>query len=252
MRPLNLTLEAFGPFPGRETVDFSGLTELGLYLVAGDTGAGKTSVFDALVFALYGKVPGARGETGGQGQARLRSDFADDGATASVSLEFAVGDDRWRVGRTPAQERAKQKGEGTTTVQAKAELERHVGTGWEVEASGVRPVDERIIELVGLDHEQFSQVVLLPQGKFEQALRAKVGEREKLLRTLFATTGYEKAAEYLKDLATRRRQEAAEAQARLEQADRGVDGAWREALDGLAEVAAETGVDGGGDHITAG
>ena len=136
MRPRHLELEAFGPFAGRETVDFSGLTELGLYLVAGDTGAGKTSLFDALVFALYGKAPGARGESSGQGAVRLRSDFADDHATASFSLECTTGDRHWRVRRSPTQERAKQKGQGTVTVQAKAELERHDGTDWVVEASG--------------------------------------------------------------------------------------------------------------------
>ncbi len=244
MRPLHLELEAFGPFAGRETVDFSGLTELGLYLVAGDTGAGKTSLFDALVFALYGKAPGARGESSGQGAVRLRSDFADDHATASVSLEFTTGDSHWRVRRSPTQERAKQKGQGTVTVQAKAELERHDGTDWVVEASGKVPVDKRVVELIGLDHEQFSQVVLLPQGKFEQALRAKVDEREKLLRTLFATTGFQKAAEYLKDLATERRSEATRAEDRSERADQDAAKAWDKALEGLDVVTARTGVDG--------
>ena len=178
MRPLALELEAFGPFAAKEEVDFSALTELGLYLVAGDTGAGKTSLFDAMVYALYGKVPGARGD----GVVRLRSDFAKDAATTSVTLEIEVNDARWRVHRTPTQQRDKQRGEGTTEVPAKATLERYDGRAWQEEAAGKRPVDGRILDLLGLDHEQFSQVVLLPQGKFDQVLRADSGDRESFSR----------------------------------------------------------------------
>jgi len=238
MRPLKLELEAFGPFAAKEEVDFAALTELGLYLVAGDTGAGKTSVFDAMVYALYGKVPGARGD----GVVRLRSDFAKDAATTSVTLEIEVNDARWRVHRTPTQQRAKQRGEGTTEVPAKATLERHDGRSWREEVSGKKPVDARILELLGLDHEQFSQVVLLPQGKFEQVLQADSGDREKLLRTLFATEGFMLAAEYLKRLAATRRGEASEAEALSNEAVGTAVDAWDEALDGLEEVLDSTGV----------
>ena len=91
MRPLHLTLEAFGPYPDRVEVDFADLADLGLYLVAGDTGAGKTSLFDALVFALYGRVPGARGGTSGKATVGLRSHFADDRTTASQALSALQG-----------------------------------------------------------------------------------------------------------------------------------------------------------------
>ena len=238
MRPLALELEAFGPFAAKEAVDFSALTELGLYLVAGDTGAGKTSLFDAMVYALYGKVPGARGD----GVVRLRSDFAKDAATTSVSLEFEVNDARWRVLRTPTQQRDKQRGEGTTEVPAKATLERYDGRAWQEEAAGKRPVDGRILDLLGLDHEQFSQVVLLPQGKFDQVLRADSGDREKLLRTLFSTEGFMLAAEHLRRLATTRRAEANEAEALSNEAVGQAVEAWDEALGGLTEVADGTGV----------
>ena len=238
MRPLALELEAFGPFAAKEEVDFSALTELGLYLVAGDTGAGKTSLFDAMVYALYGKVPGARGD----GVVRLRSDFAKDAATTSVSLEFEVNDARWRVHRTPTQQRDKQRGEGTTEVPAKATLERYDGRAWQEEAAGKRPVDGRILDLLGLDHEQFSQVVLLPQGKFDQVLRADSGDREKLLRTLFSTEGFMLAAEHLRRLATTRRAEANEAEALSNEAVGQAVEAWDEALGGLTEVTEGTGV----------
>ena len=238
MRPLALELEAFGPFAAKEEVDFSALTELGLYLVAGDTGAGKTSLFDAMVYALYGKVPGARGD----GVVRLRSDFAKDAATTSVTLEFEVNDARWRVHRTPTQQRDKQRGEGTTEVPAKATLERYDGRAWQEEAAGKRPVDGRILDLLGLDYEQFSQVVLLPQGKFDQVLRADSGDREKLLRTLFSTEGFMLAAEHLKQLATTRRAEANEAEALSNEAVGRAVEAWDEALGGLTEVTEGTGV----------
>ncbi|MCH2415099.1 MAG: AAA family ATPase, partial [Acidimicrobiales bacterium] len=238
MRPLALELEAFGPFAAKEEVDFSALTELGLYLVAGDTGAGKTSLFDAMVYALYGKVPGARGD----GVMRLRSDFAKDAATTSVSLEFEVNDARWRVHRTPTQQRDKQRGEGTTEVPAKATLERYDGRAWQEEAAGKRPVDGRILDLLGLDHEQFSQVVLLPQGKFDQVLQADSGDREKLLRTLFSTEGFMLAAEHLRRLAATRRAEANEAEALSNEAVGQAVEAWDEALGGLTEVTEGTGV----------
>jgi len=245
MRPLHLTLEAFGPYPDRVEVDFADLADLGLYLVAGDTGAGKTSLFDALVFALYGRVPGARGGTSGKATVGLRSHFADDRTTASATLEFEATGRRWRVHRVPAQERAKQRGEGTTTVPAKAELERLDGSEWVVESSSVRQVDERVVDLLGLDHEQFSQVVLLPQGKFEKALQADPGDREKLLRTLFATTGFQRAALYLKDLATERRSAAAVVEAKVGQAEATASTAWDDALAGTGTVATDTGLDGG-------
>jgi exonuclease SbcC len=238
MRPLALELEAFGPFAAKEKVDFSALTELGLYLVAGDTGAGKTSLFDAMVYALYGKVPGARGD----GIARLRSDFANDASTTSVTLEFEVNDAKWRVYRTPTQQRAKKQGEGLTEDPAKATLERYDGREWREEASGKRPVDDQILELIGLDHEQFSQVVLLPQGRFEQVLQANASDREKLLRTLFATEGFMLAAQYLQERAKRCRAEASEAEVLSNETEGSAADAWDTALGGLVEVTNSTGV----------
>lgn len=240
MRPLKLELTAFGPFAGKEEVDFESLADLGLYLVAGNTGAGKTSVFDAMVYALYGKVPGARGASG-EGVARLRSDFASPSVTAAVQLEFDVRGTVWRVHRTPEQYRARKRGDGPPTkVNKKATLERSTGSSWTEQASGIGAVDARIVELLGLNHEQFSQVVLLPQGKFERVLQARATEREALLRTLFATEGYERAAEYLKTLATDRRGEAKYAEARADEVLGTATTAWASALRGLGEVTDST------------
>ncbi len=236
MKPLNLVINAFGPFAGRQEVDFSTLDDLGLYLVAGDTGSGKTSIFDALVFALYGTVPGVRGND----LAGIRSHFADPGTTTKVTLEFVIGGDRWRVERMPTQERLKKKGEGTTKINVKATLEHWDGGAWDEVASGKNPVDKRVEELLGLDDKQFSQVVLLPQGGFQKVLLAKKEDREGLLRTLFASLGYKKAADYLKEEATRLRSEASTARAVREKAEASVAVQWADALQGLADLGEET------------
>jgi exonuclease SbcC len=235
MRPLRLNLEAFGPFAGAEEVEFGPLDDLGLYLVAGETGAGKTSIFDAMVFALYGRVPGARGSE--KGDARLRSDFAEPSATARVCLEFEAQGVNWRTIRKPKQRREAKKGSGHTTVQATATLERHDGTGWQVVESGLKPVTARVVDLVGLDHEQFSQVVLLPQGEFQEVLRADPQQREKLMRRLFATEGYERAIRFLKDEAKRRRDTSKVAVAKWDEAVSTADRTWSAVLDGIRTTA---------------
>ena len=245
MRPLRLELEAFGPFAGTEEVDFGPLDDLGLYLVAGETGAGKTSIFDAMVFALYGKVPGARGSE--RGDARLRSDFAEPSATARVCLEFEAQGANWRAIRKPKQRRAAKKGSGQTavqtTVQATATLERHDGGGWQVVESGLKPVTARVVELVGLDHEQFSQVVLLPQGEFQEVLRAEPQQREKLMRRLFATEGYERAIRFLQEEAKRRRDKSKEAVAQRDEAISTADRSWSDVLGGIRGTATTAGIE---------
>ena len=116
MRPELLRIQNFGPFKNRETIDFSALGDI--FLVTGKTGSGKTTIFDALCFALYGTVPGSR-----QGHiSRLRSDYAEEGADCRVSLEFSIAGKRFRVDRSPRQEKPKKRGTGFTTVEETAEL----------------------------------------------------------------------------------------------------------------------------------
>ena len=239
MRPVRLEFEAFGPYPGTEVVDFVPLDDLGLYLVSGPTGAGKTSIFDAMVFALYGKVPGARGRS----DTNLRSNFASDSATARVSLEFEVRGEFWRAVRQPTQRRMKQKGSGHTMVQAKATLERHDGTNWLQVESGKRNVDDRVAQLVGLDQSQFSQVVLLPQGEFQQVLQAEPRERERLMRRLFATEGYDRAIGYLEEEAKNARNRAREIASKAAEAISTANRSWDDVVTGVRNTATLTGLE---------
>jgi len=240
MRPNRLEFEAFGPFPGTEVVEFDPLDDLGLYLVGGPTGAGKTSIFDAMVFALYGKVPGARGRGN---NTNLRSNFATGTATARACLEFEAQGTWWRASREPTQRRAVKKGSGETTAPATATLERHDGTTWQPVETGVRKVDAKVVELVGLDHEQFSQVVLLPQGEFQQLLRAGPKERESLMRRLFATEGYERAIEYLKGEARQRKIDSLGAMKTAEEALSSADTSWTVVLRGVRETSTAIGIE---------
>ena len=241
MKPNRLEFEAFGPFPGTEVVEFGPLDDLGLYLVSGPTGAGKTSIFDAMVFALYGKVPGARGR-GRRGNTNLRSNFASDKATARACLEFEVQGVSWRASREPTQRRAVKKGSGQTTAPATATLERHDGATWQQVETGVRKVDAKVTELVGLNHEQFSQVVLLPQGEFQKVLQAEPQERNRLMRRLFATEGYERAIKYIEEEARQRRNDLHAAKGKVEGAISGAEKAWTNVLRGTRETSTATGI----------
>ena len=183
MRPLQLELTAFGPFAGTELVDFASLAPSGLFLVHGDTGAGKTSVLDALCFALYGSVPGARDRV-----RDVRSDHADAATLTSVQLDFMVAGESFRIWRQPKQEAAKRRGSGVTVHQAKALLFR--GETLELVGSRLEEVGLAIQDLIGMTADQFCQVVLLPQGDFARFLRADAKDRQDLLERLFAAQRY--------------------------------------------------------------
>jgi DNA repair protein SbcC/Rad50 len=238
MKPLHLTINAFGPFGGQQMVDFSTLDDLGLYLVGGKTGAGKTSIFDAIVFALYGQVPGDRGDD----LEGVRSLYAQPETLTEVTLEFLVGDQHWKIKRSPAQHRPKKRGDGTTEQGSKATLEQQVSGNWNEVASATKLVNDRVEQLIGLDDEQFSRVVLLPQGAFQKVLLAKKEEREGLLRALFASRGYKKIADYLFDEARDAKKKADLSQERKNTTEDSVATQWKVALDGLAEVGEETDV----------
>jgi exonuclease SbcC len=202
MRLHRLEVAAFGPYVGREVVDFDVLGADGLFLLHGDTGAGKTTLLDAIAFALFGTVPGARGEV-----KRLRCDLADPDQVTEVVLELTVQGQRMRIARNPEYQRPKRRGEGMTTQQAKAVLS-WVGT---VPAGhvpeGVTRIDEvaRTVErLLGMNYEQFFQVVLLPQGEFARFLRADTTEREKLLERLFGTERFLDVERWFADLRAER------------------------------------------------
>ncbi|WP_405538868.1 SMC family ATPase [Streptomyces sp. NBC_00075] len=205
MRLHRLDITAFGPFGGAQQVDFGELSAAGLFLLHGPTGAGKTSILDAVCYALYGSVPGAR--QGGS----LRSDHAAPGTRTEVTLELTVAGRRLELTRQPPWERPKKRGEGTTLDKAQSWLREYDSSAgaWKDLSRSHQEIGEEITQLLGMSREQFCQVVLLPQGDFARFLRADAEARGKLLGRLFDTHRF---AEVEKRLADRRR--AAEAEVR--------------------------------------
>ncbi len=192
MRLHSLTLRAFGPFAGTETVDVDDVARDGLFLLWGPTGAGKTTLLDAVVFALYGVVPGARGEA-----RRLRSDHADAATRTEVCCELTLAGERLLVQRRPEQTRPKKRGAGETTEQARLLVQRRTPEGWAPVSTRIEEGSEYLRVRLGLSAEQFCQVVLLPQGDFARFLRAEPEDRAKLLRTLFDVDRFARAEEWL-------------------------------------------------------
>ncbi|MFF5757961.1 AAA family ATPase [Streptomyces longwoodensis] len=201
MRLHRLDLTAFGPFGAAQSVDFDELSAAGLFLLHGPTGAGKTSVLDAVCYALYGSVPGAR--QSGQGLA-LRSDHAAPGTRTEVTLDLTVAGRRLEITRQPPWERPKKRGTGTTLDKAQTWLREYdpVAGAWKDLSRSHQEVGEEVTQLLGMSREQFCQVVLLPQGDFARFLRADAEARGRLLGRLFDTQRF---AEVEKRLAERRR-----------------------------------------------
>ncbi|WP_306360833.1 AAA family ATPase [Nocardia sp. CC227C] len=210
MRLHRLELTAFGPFADTTVVDFDVLGADGLFLLHGQTGAGKTTVLDAIAFALYGRVPGARGES-----KRLHSDHADEQTPPRVVLEATLGGRRLRLTRTPEFLRPKKRGTGWITEQAGATLEWLDGRG--LNLSRIPDIGDEVVRLLGMSADQFFQVVLLPQGDFARFLRADNEDREKLLEKLFDTERFGTAEQWLID---KRRASAADLDTRRQSIDR--------------------------------
>ncbi|MFF8972638.1 AAA family ATPase [Streptomyces sp. NPDC014995] len=211
MRLHRLDLTAFGPFGGSQSVDFDDLSAAGLFLLHGPTGAGKTSILDAVCYALYGSVPGARQSAQGL---TLRSDHAAPGTRTEVTLDLTVAGRRLEVTRQPPWERPKKRGTGTTVEKAQSALREYdavTGT-WKDLSRSHQEIGEEITQLLGMSREQFCQVVLLPQGDFARFLRADAEARGRLLGRLFDTRRF---AEVEKRLAERRRT----AEARVREGD---------------------------------
>ncbi|MEV6685375.1 SMC family ATPase [Streptomyces sp. NPDC051130] len=205
MRLHRLKVTAFGPFAEPQEIDFDALSGAGIFLLHGPTGAGKTSVLDAVCFALYGAVPGSRLPH----LTSLRSDHAAPDTATEVTLELTAGGRRLEITRRPEQERPKKRGSGTTKDRAQSRLRERVDGAWQGLSRSHQEIGEEIEQLLGMSREQFCQVVLLPQGEFAQFLRAGAEARGRLLGRLFDTRRFA-AVETL--LAERRR--AAEAKVR--------------------------------------
>ena len=204
MKPVKLILQAFGPYAQREEIDFRNLTEAGLFGVYGPTGSGKTTIFSAISFALYGEP--ARKD---QQVSTLRSDHASAHTITKVEYIFELNSRRYRIVREPDQEKPRQRGEGSTTSSQKAwlfdvtDLEiDHItseNTGEVIAEKKVSLVKEKVLELIGYGPEQFKQIVLLPQGKFETFLSANTDNRVAILRDLFDVSLFKNFTEKLKE-----------------------------------------------------
>ncbi len=198
MRLHRLEITAFGPFATTQTVDFDALSSAGLFLLHGPTGAGKTSVLDAVCFALYGSVPGARQAPG----TTLRSDHAPVDTPTEVLLDLTVAGRRLELRRRPAQPRPKKRGGGFTTEKAQSTLRAYdpATRAWTALSKSHQEIGEEITRLLGMSRDQFCQVVLLPQGDFARFLRADAEARGKLLGRLFDTRRFAAVEERLAEL----------------------------------------------------
>ena len=198
MRPLILTLQAFGPFSEKTTIDFARFGQSALFLINGPTGSGKSSILDAMCFALYGSTTDAE-----RTAPQMRSDHAPPDLLTEITLEFELNRQRYRVRRVPQQTRQRARGKGETQQKPEAQL-------WSVSADGtehvlvpksVSEVTRQLEALTGLNASQFQQVMVLPQGRFRDLLTAKSEDREKIFSTLFRTDIYKKIESALKEQA---------------------------------------------------
>jgi len=210
MRLHRLRMTALGPYATEQVIDFDRLAQGGLFLLEGPTGAGKSTVLDAVTFALYGGLAGADAADD-----RLRSHFAAPDAPTEAELEWSLRGVRYRVTRSPEYRRPKKRGDGMTTEAARVHLKRRDGTAWVSVSANKAEAGEVISELLGLTRTQFTQVMLLPQGEFARFLRSSDDDRRRLLTKLFGTSLYDRITA---ELATRR----TEATRARERADRAI------------------------------
>lgn len=198
MKPLKMTMQAFGPYAGTETIDFRQLESRTMFVISGKTGSGKTTIFDGISYAIYGKASGED-----RNGPDLRSQFALDDLLTEVSLEFSLRQKTYLIIRSPQQEKKKKNGEGTTMLGAKAELYLIDENGEQLLlASNVREVDEKIKEIMIIDSNQFRQILMIPQGEFRKLLTSDSKDKEIILQRLFHTEVYKKVEEKLKEEAT--------------------------------------------------
>ncbi|MBQ9032384.1 MAG: SMC family ATPase [Parasporobacterium sp.] len=191
MKPIKLILSAFGPYAKEmPAIDFRQFEDKGLFLISGDTGAGKTTIFDAICFALYGTTSGSFRDT-----RNLRSEYAPDHVKSYVDFYFSHQGKEYHVWRQPSYERRKSRGTGTT-------LEKEHAVLYEEDrplAEGILPVDTAVRELLHIDEKQFKQIVMIAQGEFRELLNARTEKRTEILRTIFLTDGYKKIETCLKE-----------------------------------------------------
>ncbi|MCX7779582.1 MAG: SMC family ATPase [Negativicutes bacterium] len=226
MRPIKLTMTAFGPYAAEQVIDFAELNGRNIFLITGPTGAGKTTIFDAICYAIYGK--GSGGDRDGE---NMRSDFAGDDMPTVVELEFELGGRRYSVRRKPRQLKRKAKGEGYTEQAAEAEFRELTGGGAVI--AGVREVNEKIQQIMNISYEQFRQIIMIPQGEFRELLTAESKDREIILQRIFGTEGFRRVQEQLGEWERTLRDEIKSVVAQRDQSLRALDAGGSEKLAAL-------------------
>lgn len=214
MKPVKLIMSAFGPYAGKTELDFTLLGNSGVYLICGETGAGKTTIFDAIVFALFGKASGDSRQPD-----MFRSKYANPDTPTFVELTFIYRDEEYKVVRNPEYERKKAKGEGVTKEAANATLTLPNGKV----ITKVKEVNDRITEILGIDREQFRQIAMIAQGDFNKLLLAPTDERKAVFRKIFRTQRYQKLQDELKTMESEARSAYVEASKAVVNHSKGID-----------------------------
>ncbi|MFP7493852.1 SMC family ATPase [Terribacillus saccharophilus] len=194
MRAITLQMTAFGPYHKAQTIDFRELGAESIFLITGPTGAGKTTIFDAICYSLYGRASGSDRD-----QDSLRSHFASPGEITEVRYRFALRGREYEVIRYPKQQKKKERGEGYTDDPARAEFYEWKDEEKVLITSRIKEVNEAIEERIGLDYEQFRKMIMIPQGEFRKLISENSKEREEILQRIFRTYFYERMTEALKD-----------------------------------------------------
>ena len=211
MRTRLLEFQAFGPYKDKQTLDFTKLGEESLFLITGPTGAGKTTIFDAICFSLYGKASGTDRD-----HDTLRSDFSSHDTETFVRFTFSVKDETYRVLRKPKQWIPKRRGEGLKEEPATATLETWIDDTFVVTDSKINEVNDKIKMILGLDYDQFLKMIMIPQGEFRRLISENSQEREQILQKLFQTAKYAQLQDYFKDKVKEQAQQLANLQQGLQ------------------------------------
>lgn len=227
MRPLKLTMTAFGPYAKEQVIDFSELSGRNLFLITGATGSGKTTIFDAICYAIYGKASGK--DRDGES---LRSHFAADGLLTYVELEFELRGKRYWIRRVPKQIRQKTIGDGTTEQNAQAQL-KILDEDEARLIDGVRNVDEKVLQILGITYDQFKQIIMIPQGEFRELLTSDSSTREAILQKIFGTESFRLIQEKLGDEARELRNQVLMLEKQRENSIENIDCTTHEDLAGI-------------------
>ncbi|WP_130859900.1 AAA family ATPase [Gracilibacillus phocaeensis] len=222
MRAIKLELTAFGPYRNKQVIDFSKLGEEPIFLITGPTGAGKTTIFDAICYSLYGKASGMDRD-----QEAFRSHFAEVGEPTFVQFTFQLHDSLYCVTRSPKQQKLKARGEGYTEEVAAASLYQCNALGeWVLQSSKIKDVNEAIESMIGLDYEQFKKMIMIPQGEFRKLISENSREREEILQKIFRTHFYQQMTEAFKEKASKLSDEIAKLDWKYQQAIAKLPSEW--------------------------